>query len=100
MIVEFFFVQNVTMAIGVLSQLAATGRRVPAGVAVAGCDDAPFAEYLLPALNTVRVPPAETGEQPVDLLLRARRRPRQSRRAPGRQPTSWQKWRMHDPDRR
>jgi LacI family transcriptional regulator len=65
------FVHNDTMAIGVLSALAATGRQVPADVAVVGCDDVPLAEYLVPPLSTVHVPLAETGEQAVDLLLRS-----------------------------
>jgi LacI family transcriptional regulator len=65
------FVHNDTMAIGVLSALARAGRRVPADVAVVSCDDMPFAEFLVPALTTVHVPLAETGEQAVDLLLRS-----------------------------
>lgn len=64
------FAHNDTMAIGVLSALSEAGRRVPDDVAVVGCDDVPFAAYLLPALTTVRVPLAETGERVVDLLLR------------------------------
>jgi ABC-type sugar transport system substrate-binding protein len=59
------------MAIGVLSALAAAGRRVPADVAVVSCDDMPFAEYLVPALSSLRVPFAETGERAVELLLRS-----------------------------
>jgi LacI family transcriptional regulator len=65
------FVHNDAMAIGVLSAVAATGRRVPADVAVVGCDDMPFAEYLTPALSTVRVPLAMTGERAVDTLLQS-----------------------------
>jgi LacI family transcriptional regulator len=64
------FVHNDTMAVGVLSALAAAGRRVPGDVAVVGCDDVPLAEYLVPPLTTVHVPLAETGEQATDLLLR------------------------------
>lgn len=64
------FVHNDTMAIGVLSALASAGLRVPADVAVVGCDDVPVAEFLAPPLTTVRVPLAETGEHAVDLLLR------------------------------
>lgn len=63
------FVHNDAMAIGVLSAVAATGRRVPADVAVVSCDDMPFAEYLRPALSTVRVPLAETGARAVEILL-------------------------------
>jgi LacI family transcriptional regulator len=63
------FVHSDTMAIGVLSALAAAGRRVPQDIAVVGCDDMPFAEYLMPPLTSLRVPFAETGEQAVELLL-------------------------------
>ena len=48
------------------------GRGRPPGaadVAVVGCDDMPFAEYLMPPLSSLRVPFAETGEQAVELLL-------------------------------
>jgi LacI family transcriptional regulator len=64
------FVHSDTMAIGVLSALAAAHRRIPADVAVVSCDDMPFAEYLIPPLTSLRVPFAETGEKAVDLLLR------------------------------
>jgi LacI family transcriptional regulator len=76
------FVHSDTMAIGVLSALAAAGRRVPGDVAVVGCDDMPFAEYLIPALTSVRVPFEETGQQAVRLLL-ARIRGPGSERGPG-----------------
>ena len=58
------------MAIGVLSALAAAGRRVPADVRWSSCDDMPFAEFLIPSLTSLRVPFTETGEQAVELLLR------------------------------
>ena len=63
------FVHNDTMAIGVLSALAAAGRRVPADMAVVSCDDMPFAAYLTPPLTSLRVPFAQTGERAVELLL-------------------------------
>jgi LacI family transcriptional regulator len=62
------FVHNDAMAIGVLSAVARTGRRVGTDVAVVSCDDMPFAEYLTPSLSTVRVPLAETGARAVELL--------------------------------
>jgi LacI family transcriptional regulator len=62
------FVHNDAMAIGVLSAVARTGRRVGIDVAVVSCDDMPFAEYLTPSLSTVRVPLAETGARAVELL--------------------------------
>ncbi|MBO0824387.1 MAG: LacI family DNA-binding transcriptional regulator [Actinobacteria bacterium] len=65
------FVHSDVMAIGVLSALDRAGRKVPHDVAVVSCDDIPLAEYLTPALTTVRVPLAETGRQAVHLLLRA-----------------------------
>ena len=63
------FVHSDTMAIGVLSALAAAGRRIPADVAVVSCDDMPFAAYLTPSLTSLRVPFAQTGERAVELLL-------------------------------
>jgi LacI family transcriptional regulator len=69
--VTAIFVHSDAMAVGVLSEIAAVGARVPADIAVVGCDDLPFAEYLVPALTTVRVPLAQTGEQAVELLLAA-----------------------------
>jgi len=65
------FVHSDTMAIGVLSALAAAGRRVPADIAVVSCDDMPFAEYLIPAVSSLRVPFEETGEEAVELLLKS-----------------------------
>lgn len=65
------FVHSDMMAIGVLSVLWRSGRRVPADVAVVSCDDIPFAQYLNPPLTTVRVPLEETGRAAVDLLLRS-----------------------------
>src|SRR6204780_2131143 len=65
------FVHSDVMAIGVLSALWQAGRRVPEDIAVVSCDDIPFAEFLTPALTTVRVPLAETGRQAVELLLRS-----------------------------
>jgi LacI family transcriptional regulator len=67
--VTAIFVHSDTMTIGVLSALAAAGRRVPADVAVVSCDDMPFAEYLVPAVTSLRVPFEETGERAVELLL-------------------------------
>jgi LacI family transcriptional regulator len=64
------FVHSDMMAVGVLSVLWQSGRRVPGDVSVVSCDDIPFAEYLTPPLTTVRVPLAETGRQAVHLLLR------------------------------
>ena len=63
------FVQNDTMAIGVLSALHDQGRRVPQDCAVVGCDDIPFAAHTIPALTTIHLPFYETGEAAMRLLL-------------------------------
>ncbi len=57
------------MAIGVLEAVAASGRSVPADVAIVSCDDLPFAAHLVPGLTTVRLLLAETGAWAVSLLL-------------------------------
>lgn len=69
--VTAIFVHSDMMAVGVLSVLWQTGRRVPEDVSVVSCDDIPFAAYLTPPLTTVRVPLAETGRQAVQMLLRS-----------------------------
>ncbi|HEY0808778.1 MAG TPA: substrate-binding domain-containing protein, partial [Longimicrobiales bacterium] len=55
------FAANDSMAVGALSALRKAGLRVPEDVAVVGFDDIPIAEYVNPALTTVRVAIAELG---------------------------------------
>lgn len=64
------FAASDTMAVGVLRELQAAGRRVPDDVAVVGFDDAPYAEHTSPPLTTVRQPLEEMARQMCDLLLR------------------------------
>jgi LacI family transcriptional regulator len=63
------FLHSDVMALGALRALAEQGLRVPADCSVVSCDDLSFAEYLVPALTTVRVPFQETGERAAQLLL-------------------------------
>lgn len=63
------YVQNDTMALGVLSALHERGLGVPDDCAVVGCDDIPIAAHAIPPLTTVHVPFFETGETAVRLLL-------------------------------
>ncbi len=57
------------IAIGALNDAAAAGWRVGQDVAVTGYDDIPMAQYLTPALTTVRQPIVAVGQRVVDLLL-------------------------------
>jgi LacI family transcriptional regulator len=63
------FVQNDTMAIGVLSALHQRGRPAPEECALVSCDDIPAARHTIPPLTTVRVPLYETGATAMRLLL-------------------------------
>jgi LacI family transcriptional regulator len=63
------FVQNDTMAIGVLSLLHQRGRPAPHGCALVSCDDIPAARHTIPPLTTVRIPFDETGATAMRLLL-------------------------------
>jgi LacI family transcriptional regulator len=63
------FVHNDVMAIGALRALAERRLRVPADCSLVSCDDLAFAEYLVPALTTVRLPFQETGDRAAQLLL-------------------------------
>jgi LacI family transcriptional regulator len=55
------FAGNDSMAVGALSAARQLGLRVPEDVAVVGFDDVPIAEYVSPALTTVRVSISKLG---------------------------------------
>ena len=63
------FVANDQMAAGALRALREYGREVPADVSVVGYDDVILAQYLTPALTTVRQPLVEMGVAAASLLL-------------------------------
>lgn len=65
------FATNDYMAIGLLSALSASAIRVPEDMAVAGFDDIAIAQYVTPALTTVRVDAYELGARAVRLLVGA-----------------------------
>lgn len=60
---------NDLLAIGVLSELRAAGRRVPEDVALVGFDDIEFCDYVAVPLTTVRLPQYEIGRQAAGMLL-------------------------------
>ncbi len=57
-------------AVGVLTALRKTGKKVPEDIAVVGFDDSIFANTLMPPLTTVRAPTEEVGSQAVRQLVR------------------------------
>jgi LacI family transcriptional regulator len=63
------FAANDSMAIGLLSALAAAGIEVPREMAVVGFDDLAFARYVNPPLTTVHVDAYRLGERAVRLML-------------------------------
>ncbi len=63
------YVQNDLMAVGALHAASDRGLRVPADLAVIGCDDIPTAEHTVPTLSTIHMPFAETGARAVRMLL-------------------------------
>lgn len=63
------FAANDYMAIGLLGALRDADVRVPQDVAIAGFDDIAIAQYLNPALTTVRVDACELGERALRLLM-------------------------------
>ena len=67
--VDGVFVANDLMAQGGLGVLQASGRRVPADVAVVGFDDSSAALACRPQLTTVRQPVEEMGAKMAELLL-------------------------------
>lgn len=66
--VDAVFAGNDYMALGALKACSDRGISVPDDVAVAGFDDIPGADFLLPPLTTVRQPFSELGVEAVALL--------------------------------
>lgn len=63
------FAANDLSAVGVLSALAESGRRVPDDVSVVGFDDVRLSAFTTPPLTTVRQPAAEIGQRATELLI-------------------------------
>lgn len=63
------FCANDLLALGLLQQTIATGRRVPEQLAIVGYDDIEFAEAAAVALTSVRQPRRELGRRAAGLLL-------------------------------
>ena len=63
------FAANDYMAIGLLSALRQAGIRVPRDMALCAFDDIMIAQYLSPALTTVRVDAFELGERAIEQLM-------------------------------
>ena len=57
------------LAVGALRAMKAAGLRVPDDIAITGFDDFDFAQYVEPALTTVRLPVHEMGQQAATVLL-------------------------------
>ena len=55
--------------VGVLRELAARSLRIPADISVVTCDDVPLAEFLSPALATIRRDPYAMGATAARLLV-------------------------------
>ncbi|HPG38956.1 MAG TPA: LacI family DNA-binding transcriptional regulator [bacterium] len=63
------FCADDSMAIGVIERLRQEGLRVPNDIAVMGFDDIEIAEYIKPALTTIRQPIYELGKTASQSLL-------------------------------
>jgi DNA-binding LacI/PurR family transcriptional regulator len=72
------------MALGVYDALRARGLRIPEDISVIGFDDLPEAQFVSPALTTVRQPCTELGAAAVKLLLELSRGEEGSTRPPAR----------------
>lgn len=60
---------NDTQAVGAIHAAQSQGWKVGTDIAIAGFDDAPMAQYLLPPLTTVRQPIRLAGRKCVELLV-------------------------------
>lgn len=66
---DSIFAANDSIAIGAIKALKEKGLDVPTDVSVVGFDDIPAAQYLTPALSTVKVHTEFMGETAVKLLI-------------------------------
>jgi LacI family transcriptional regulator len=64
------FAFNDQMAIGAIRAARSRGLRIPEDVSIVGFDDTYEAQFVTPALTTVRQPLTEMGQAAVSLLLR------------------------------
>jgi LacI family transcriptional regulator len=64
------FAFNDPMAIGAIRAARSHGLRIPEDVSIVGFDDTTEAQFVTPALTTVRQPLTEMGRAAVDVLLR------------------------------
>jgi LacI family transcriptional regulator, gluconate utilization system Gnt-I transcriptional repressor len=67
--IDAVFCSNDVLAAGVLFECLRRGLPVPERLAVAGFDDLPIAEEVVPALTTVRIPRRRIGETAAELIL-------------------------------
>lgn len=67
--VDALLCYNDLVAVGALQACAALGKRVPADVAVIGCDDIPLAGLVTPSLTTLRCDRRTLGCELVRLML-------------------------------
>ena len=68
--VTALFTANDLVAIAVMRALpSAMGRRLPADLSIVGFDDIDTAQYLTPALTTIRVDKVGMGRLAVQLLI-------------------------------
>ena len=63
------FAANDLMALGAIYAIQEAGLRIPDDVALVGYDDRDFAEWIRPALTTIRMPSYEMGQAAARLLL-------------------------------
>jgi LacI family transcriptional regulator len=64
------FAFNDPLAIGAMQAALARNLRIPQDLSIAGFDDTAEAQFVTPALTTVRQPLAEMGRMAVSLLTR------------------------------
>ncbi|MBU3142793.1 LacI family DNA-binding transcriptional regulator [Clostridium sp. CF012] len=64
-----FFIANDSMAIGAYKAIMEKGLSIPEDISIVGCNDIPTAQFIVPALTTIKIYINFMGETAVDLLV-------------------------------
>lgn len=79
---EAIFFGNDALAIGFVNSAARHGLHIPADIAIAGYDNIPACEYVIPSITSVNTPHNQLGESIINLLKAKLKDPNSAKKTP------------------